>query len=262
MMTIATIGDNCVDAYRSLNRESFGGNCVNVAVQSARLGMKAAYVGAFGDDEYGRKFIEVLEKNDVDVSHVKILSGKTAVTEVELVNGDRQFGDYDPGVTAIFKPDEADIEFLSSHDIVSSALWGMVENDLARVGKRGTPIAFDFCDKLDHEIIDRIIGDVDYAFFSYDGEDLEFIKDYMKKIHSRGLRQIITTRGDKGSIAYDGREFFLQGIVPCKVVDTMGAGDSYIAAYLSGIARGKSVAECMVMGAETSSRVIQYEGAW
>jgi fructoselysine 6-kinase len=261
-MKIATIGDNCVDSYKSLNRESFGGNCVNVAVQSARLGMQAAYVGAFGNDGYGKKFLEILAKNKVDVSHVKILPGKTAVTEVELINGDRQLGDYDPGVTAIFKPDEADIDFLAGHDIVSSALWGMVENDLPRIKKRGTPIAFDFCDKLDHEIIDRIIDGVDYAFFSYDGEDLEFIKDYMKKIHSRGPKQVITTRGDKGSIAYDGREFFSQGIVPCKVVDTMGAGDSYIAAYLNGAGKGKPITECMLLGAETSSKVIQYEGAW
>jgi fructoselysine 6-kinase len=261
-MKLATMGDNCVDAYRTLNRESFGGNCVNVAVQAVRLGIPAAYVGALGDDRYGREFLEVLKKQGVDTSHVKILPGKTAVTQVELVNGDRVFGDYDPGVTAVFKPSEADIEFLSGHDIVTSALWGMVENELIKVGERGTPIAFDFCDKLDHEIIDRIIGEVDYAFFSYDGDDLEFIKNYMKRLHSRGPRQIITTMGEKGSIAWDGKEFYIQGIVPCQVVDTMGAGDSYIAAYLTGLVQGKSIAECMVRGAEHSSRVIQYEGAW
>ncbi|GHU80429.1 fructoselysine kinase [Spirochaetia bacterium] len=261
-MKIATIGDNCVDAYKSIGMEYFGGNCVNVAVQAVRQGMQTAYVGALGDDETGKRFLEVLKKEGIDTSHIRILSGKTAVTQVELINGDRQFGDYDPGVTAIFKPTEDDINFLADHDIVSSALWGMVETDLVRIKRKGAPVVFDFCDKLDHEVIDRIIADVDYAFFSYDGEDLEFIKDYMKKIQSRGPKQVITTRGDKGSIAWDGTEFYNQGIVPCTVVDTMGAGDSYIAAYICGIVRGKSIAECMRLGAETSSRVIQYKGAW
>jgi fructoselysine 6-kinase len=261
-MKLAAIGDNCVDAYRSLGRESFGGNCVNVAVQAARLGVQSAYVGAVGNDEYGRKFLEALKKQGVDVSHVKVLPGKTAVTEVELVNGDRKFGDYDPGVTAVFTPSDEDIEFLSGHDIVTSAIWGMVEKELVRVKRKGTPIAFDFCDKLDHEILDRIVGDVDYAFFSYDGEDLEFIKDYMKKIQSRGPRQVITTRAEKGSIAWDGKAFYIQGIVPCKVVDTMGAGDSYIAAYLSGLIQGRSIPECMARAAAHASTVIQYEGAW
>jgi fructoselysine 6-kinase len=261
-MKLAAIGDNCVDAYRTLNRESFGGNCVNVAVQAVRLGMQAAYVGAFGNDEYGQKFLDVLKKQGIDTSHVRVLPGKTAVTQVELINGDRQFGNYDPGVTAVFKPSEEDIEFLAGHNIVTSALWGMVENDLIQVKKKGTPIAFDFCDKLEHEIIDQIVADVDYAFFSYDGEDLDFIKDYMKKIQNRGPKQVITTQGDKGSIAWDGSEFYIQGIIPCKVVDTMGAGDSYIAAYLSSLIQGKSIVECMARAAEHSSRVIQYEGAW
>jgi fructoselysine 6-kinase len=261
-MKLATIGDNCVDSYRSLNRESFGGNCVNVAVQAARLGAETAYVGALGNDEYGKKFLEVLKKQGINTSHIKVLPGKTAVTLVELVNGDRQFGDYDPGVTATFKPNEEDIAFLAGHDIVASALWGMVETELVRVKRKGTLVAFDFCDKLEHEIIHQIIGNVDYAFFSYDGSDLNFIKDYMKSVQSRGPRQVIVTRGDKGSITWDGTEFHSQTAIPCKVVDTMGAGDSYIAAYLTGIIQGKSIDQCMFRGAEHASTVIQYEGAW
>ena len=32
-------------------------------------------------------------------------------------------------------------------------------------------------------------------------------------------------------MAYDGQQFYRQGIVPCQVVDTMGAGDSFIAGF-------------------------------
>ena len=33
-------------------------------------------------------------------------------------------------------------------------------------------------------------------------------------------------------MAYDGSQFYEYGIVPCRVVDTMGAGDSFIAAVI------------------------------
>jgi fructoselysine 6-kinase len=262
-LKIATVGDNCVDAYKSLNKEFFGGNSLNVAVHCARLGVHAAYVGAIGDDEYGKKLLEELTRNKVDTSHVKILHGTTAVTQVELVNGDRVFGDYDEGVLALFKLDEKDIDFLAAQDIVASALWGMVETELGWIKKKGnTAIAFDFATKLEDTVIEKAIYDVDYAFFSYDGDDQKFIKDYMKGIYAKGPKQVITTLGDKGSIVWDGREFTSFGIIPCKVVDTMGAGDSYIAAYLKSIGEGKSISESMALGAANSSKVITYQGAW
>jgi fructoselysine 6-kinase len=259
-MRIASVGDNCVDVYRQ--EEFVGGNSVNVAVHAARLKIRASYVGAVGDDHYGAVILNQIAAQGVDTSHVKTLPGNSAVTQVELVNGERVFGDYDPGVTASFKLDEEDIDFLAGHDIVVSALWGMVEDDLWRIKARGTAIAFDFATKLDDPVIDKAIPHVDYAFFAYDGEEEDFIRNYMKTIHARGPKQVITTRGDRGSIAYDGKHFFTFGIVPCQVVDTMGAGDSYIAAYLKGVISGCSIAECMAQGAENSSKTITYKGAW
>ena len=73
---------------------------------------------------------------------------------------------------------------------------------------------------------------------------------------------VIVTLGDKGSLCYDGQRFYKYGIVECEVVDTMGAGDSYIAGFLLGILRGKDIEECMRMGAENATITLQYYGAW
>ena len=40
------------------------------------------------------------------------------------------------------------------------------------------------------------------------------------------------------------------------VVNTVGAGDSYFAGFISGIIDGKSIQECMRRGAEQSAKVI------
>lgn len=261
-MKIAAVGDNCMDVYENLGKAFPGGNPVNVAVYSVRLGGEASYTGVVGNDKYGKIMIDALNAKGVDTSHVKVLPGNTAITQVELVDGERVFGDYDEGVLAQFKLSDEDIEFLCSQDMVVTGLWGKIENDLYKIKAKGTPIAFDFANKLDNPVIEKAIYHVDYAFFASDDGDTEFIRDYMKKMHAKGPKIVTVTLGDKGSIAYDGEKFTTFGIVPCDVKDTMGAGDSYIAGFLRGILQGKELKECMHMGAANSSVTLQYNGAW
>lgn len=261
-MKIAAVGDNCMDVYENLNQAFTGGNPVNVAVYFVRLGGEASYIGAVGDDKYGKIMIDALNRKSVDTSHIRVLHGNTAVTKVKIVNGDRILGDYDAGVLTQFKLLEEDIEFLCSHDIVVSGLWGMVEDDLWRIKEKGTEIAFDFATKLNDPVIEKAIYDVDYAFFSYDEGDNEFIREYMKNMQRKGPKLVIVTLGEKGSICYDGKEFIYHGILPCKVKDTMGAGDSYIAGFLTGILFEKDIKECMHMGAESAAITLQYSGTW
>ena len=259
---IAAVGDNCMDVYEALNQAFPGGNPVNVAVYFVRLGGNASYTGAVGNDANGQIMLDALNAKGVDTQSVKILEGKTAVTQVTLINGERELGDYDEGVLAQFQLTEADIDFLCTHDMVVSGLWGMIENDLYKIKAKGTPIAFDFATKLEDKVIDIAIGQVDYAFFSSDDGDTPMIRAFMKKMFDRGPKCVIVTLGEGGSLAYDGIGFTHFGIVPCDVKDTMGAGDSYIAGFLKGILEGKPLVNCMQMGAENSSITLQYVGAW
>ena len=97
---------------------------------------------------------------------------------------------------------------------------------------------------------------VDYVFLSYDGKKDEHIKEWVKKIHSYGPKLVTATMGELGSICYDGTTLYEYGIVPTEVVNTVGAGDSYIAGFTYGILNGWSVPECMKKGAEVSSAVV------
>jgi vancomycin permeability regulator SanA len=75
-------------------------------------------------------------------------------------------------------------------------------------------------------------------------------------------RIVVATRGSRGSMAYDGQRFYGQGIVPCRVVDTMGAGDSFIAGFLHSWLEGLDIPGCMAAGAQCSAVTLGYEGAW
>ena len=260
-MKIATVGDNCIDAYEELNVFFPGGNPVNVAVYFSRLGGEASYTGCVGNDKYGEIMINSLLQKDIDISHLKTLEGETAVTKVKLENGERVLGDYNEGVLSEFELTEEDINFLSQHDLVHTGIWGMIEDDLSKIKARDIEISFDFATKLESPIIDKAIEYVDYAFFSYEVDD-KYIRDYMKYIYLRGPEYVVVTLGENGSLLYDGNSYHEYGIIPVEVIDTMGAGDSYIAGFLKGILAEKDVISCMKLGAQNAAETLKYNGAW
>ncbi len=84
----------------------------------------------------------------------------------------------------------------------------------------------------------------------------------MVEKQAKGPKAVIVTLGENGSLAYDGTEFHKGDIEKCEVVDTMGAGDSFIAGFIVGILEGQSIDECMVTGAKSSAVTLGYSGAW
>lgn len=260
-MKLAAVGDNCMDIYKSLGKAYPGGNPVNVAVYFARLGGEASYTGVVGTDAYGTLMKERIQEKGVDVSNIRVEEGNTAVTYVELADGERVFGDYEEGVLANFKLTEDDISFICKHDMLITGLWGNIHNDLARLKALGIPIAFDAATRPEEEAVQIALPSVDYLFFAAE-EDTPELRQQMQEIWKKGPKLVISTVGKQGSVAYDGEKFITFGIIPCNVVDTMGAGDSFIAGFLKGILDGKSVQDCMKAGAANASVTLEYQGAW
>jgi fructoselysine 6-kinase len=260
-MRIATAGDNCMDAYSKLGKAYPGGNPVNVAVYMRRLGVEASYTGVVGNDPYGFQMKSALAAKGIDISHLHMKHGKTAVTQVELVNGERVFGDYDEGVMADFKLTKEDIDFICRQELVHTGIWGKIEKSLPELRQKGATVSFDFADKLDHEIVGQSLPYVDYAFFSYTHDD-EYIREYLRAASAKGPKIVIATLGENGSLAFDGKAFTPFGIVPVDVVDTMGAGDSFIAGFLRALLLGKALEECLALGAANASETLKYMGAW
>ena len=259
---IATVGDNCMDVYDNTGRAYPGGNPVNVAVYFVRMGGEASYTGIVGDDAYGEMMVKAIVGKGVDVSHVRAEHGATAVTHVQLVDGERVMGDYEEGVMADFSLRAEDIEFLGGQDIVVSALWGEAHGYFPEIRERGALIAYDAATRPFDPAAQQAIPYVDYFFFSAEDGDTPENRDKMMRLHAQGPELVIMTMGSDGSLAYNGEDFVHVGIVPCDVVDTMGAGDSYIAGFLMGVCRGEDLYSCMQLGALNASITIGYDGAW
>ena len=138
-MKLAAVGSNCIDYYNNINNgEAFpGGGPVNMAVYTVRLGGESAYIGPVGNDNYGQIMIEAIRKKGVDISHLRVEEGKTAVSQVELIDGERVFGDYEEGVLKNYTLKEEDMEYIKNFDVVICDVWGKVEGQFKDLKEKG-----------------------------------------------------------------------------------------------------------------------------
>jgi len=86
----------------------------------------------------------------------------------------------------------------------------------------------------------------------------------MKKLFSLFplIKVIVETRGEDGSYLLTRKEeIHVPAIVPEKIVDTTGAGDSYKAAFVHAYLEGKGWKECAEFATEIATKVIQKNGA-
>lgn len=269
-MKAAMIGDNCIDVYRfingvEVNRRYPTGNVVDTGVNLQKLGIPTAILSTTGDDPEGAWMIETLTAQGLDLSLFKVGHGPTAITYMDMNGTDRVHGEYLEGVLEHMEFDINDIAYAAAHDLVHTALWGKADGVLGEI-KRVNPavrISFDYCDRLSDPIIERTLPFVDYGFFSCHGGDTPDTRAFLKDKVDRGMKIAVATFGERGSLAYDGNTFVSCGITPAAhVVNTVGAGDSYIAGFLAGILWEKPLPECMRLGADVSARVVQVFEPW
>ena len=263
-MKLAAVGSNCIDFYANLEggKAYPGGGPVNMAVYTVRLGGQASYIGPIGDDKFGSIMVKAIREKGVDVSHLHVKSGKTAVSQVELIDGERVFGDYDEGVLSDYVLSEDDINFILQHDMVVCDLWGKVEGQYKELKEKGITTVFDCATRPEDEAAQIAMPYTDILFFSSE-EDNDFLRQQMIAYGQKGPKLVIAMLGTKGSLCYDHQDFHAYGIVECdKVVDTMGAGDSYIAGFLSAYHDVNDILTCMHKGAANATETLKYFGAW
>lgn len=260
-MKVAAIGDNCIDFYRNLNRFYPTGNVVDTGVNLQKLGVPTSIISTTGSDEYGALMLSALKAERLDISHLKVADGKTAITYMDMNGLDRVHGEYIEGVLEDMKFDDEDIRFAASHDLVHSAFWGKAEYTLEPIKKLGALISFDYATSFESEVVDRTAPFVDYGFFSFKEKNdavREFLKDKVKK----GMNIAIATFGENGSMAWDGTNFYEFGIFPAKVVNTIGAGDSFIAGFIYGILTNQPVEKALEQGAKVAAQVVSVFEPW
>ena len=86
-----------------------GGKGSNMAVQAARLGASTQFVGCVGDDDYGRSFEQLLEREGVGAAHLKRRrEAPTGAGFIVLGSAGENLITIDIGANALFSPSDVD----------------------------------------------------------------------------------------------------------------------------------------------------------
>jgi fructoselysine 6-kinase len=259
-MLLAAVGDNIVDCYPESGRMYPGGNCVNVAVHAVRAGARAGYVGSAGRDQRGDQLEGALRTEGVDVSRLRRPAGPTGYAVVVNVDGDRAFGPFDRGV-ADFRLEEEDLRFVANHDLAHSSYSARLEDQLPLLAER-VPLSFDFDSHTGDDYADRLIPQVKYAFFSASHLGEAETRELLRWACGRGAAVAVATRGPAGALLFDGDELSAEPAVRVDVVDTLGAGDAFIAHVLAGLTSGLGNRETLRRASAHAARVCTSQGAF
>lgn len=223
MTEVIALGDNCLDLFLTRGVMAFGGNALNVAVQWHRAGLAARYFGAVGRDATGDLMRAAIARAGLR-DEVEILPGTTAVTLLQEVAGDRRFLLEDLGCGLHYIPEPGRRSALARADWVhlgtntSSALV----RDLV-----GQGLAFSLDVSTRHQ--EQDLGGVALVLASGQGA----AEAEIAALRALGAGQVVLTCGAEGAFFHDGTRLHHVAAAPAQVVDTCGAGDSFIATFLA-----------------------------
>lgn len=263
MARILGIGDNTIDIYVDHGLRFPGGNAVNVAVQCRRLGAETAYLGCLGADEGGDLLRDALVAEGVAIDRLRRIDGPNAWCRIRHDGNDRVFAGSIPGVRGRYDLDETDGAYIAGFDITHTGISSDLDGDIAFLARHARLLSYDFSEHWARPGVAAVLPHVDIAFLSAPKTSDDEARALLTSMHDRGVGEaVIVTRGVRGSLALVAGEVHVGGIHPTEVVDTLGAGDAFIAGFLVAHADHRDPARALALGAEAAARACTHRGGF
>ena len=263
--------------------KKLGGAPCNFAYHVSQFGLNSCAVSAIGHDALGKEIIDSLNEKDVNY-HIDTVGYPTGTVQVTLdKNGVPQYE---------IKENVAwdNIPFTDSLDDLSKRTKAVCFGSLAQRSEVSRNTINRFLDEIPEENDPLIVFDINLRQHFYDKEtivnslercNILKINDDELKIVSEmfgmgcvdfkdqcwvllakyGLKMLILTCGTDGSYVFTPGSVSFMPTPKVEVADTVGAGDSFTAAFISSILKGKSVAEAHRKAVDVSAFVCTQAGA-
>ena len=259
--------------------KALGGAPANFAYHAGRLGGEGWAVSAVGDDALGREILDLVASKGLHTL-IAVTDKPTGTVQVSL--DERGVPTYNIMEDVAWDniPFTADMEALAKR--ADAVCFGSL---VQRMGSRASVLRFVRSMRSDA----LKVFDINLRQHYYSKEVLEAslrLADILKindeeigivagmfglgeddrdacraLIETFCLKLVILTRGADGSEVITADEVIPQGVGDVDVVDTVGAGDSFTAAFVVAYLRGDSLAEAQRLASETASYVCSRKGA-
>ena len=229
-----------------------GGSCLNVAVGMARLGAPTGFVGGISTDLFGRMIADHALASEVELRYATRSEHQTTLAFVRTVAGEPQYAFYDEATASRnwrYRPGSIAFDRIEAIHVGSTTLaddkgaaeaLAMIEDARGSVTISFDPNCRPKLVKHKASYVERMnafaaladivrMSDVDFEFL-YGGNDYA---GRAKSLMAAGASLVVVTRGIQGAQAWHKTAGAVEVEAPTvKVVDTIGAGDSFQAALL------------------------------
>ena len=252
-----------------------GGSVANSIVGLSQLGDKVGFIGKVSDDNFGSKYEDGLEKENVEYFYSKKKEELPTGTCLILVTPDseRTMCTF-LGTAGKINENDIDSNAIKKSEIIflEGYLWDEGEPKKAFnkainiANKVAMSLSDQFCvDRHKPHFLELVKNKLDITFANeQEITSLIEAKDFNEVINfSKQLKKlVVVTRGEKGAVAIQGEEVIETNIQKnLKILDLTGAGDLFAAGFLHGHVNKLSIKESLEKGTEMSSKVIQQIGA-
>lgn len=256
----------------------------NVAIGASRLGLGVAWHGRIGDDDIGRRVVRELRAEGVRVDAIHdtvptaLLIKETPALGPARVRYYRENG---PG--SRLRPEDLPTPLIERAKMlhvtgITASLSPSAESTLTRaldIASTGdTVVSFDVNHRATlprHREAADIYRDIarrSTIVFAGEDEALLLVPEardaveLLEGIAALGPSEAVLKLGADGCIALIDGVVHTQAAVPVTVVDTVGAGDSFVAGYLAERARGSLAAERLRIAALCGAMTCTHPGDW
>lgn len=267
-MNILAFGEVLWDIYP--DAKHIGGAVMNFSAHAARLGAEVHFASAVGRDAEGAEVLKLMSQWGIIIDCVAITDFETGKCIVTLAKNSTPSYDLLQNVAYDHIPCPS-----GNYDIFCFGSLTLRSNENISVVKQLLQNSYSeiFVDInirppfISKEAIDLCLGNA--TILKASDEDLGYIFDFtdvnkaaenIMRCHPN-IKLLIITAGEKGAYLYDKNRCLYVPAVPTEVVSTVGAGDSFSAAFLINYLSGKPLNYCLDCAARLSSFVVSQQAA-
>lgn len=263
-----------------------GGAESNVAIGLVRLGHSVRWISSLGSDVFGDMIESVLTKEGVEVSTRRHAERPTGLMVKSLSAGDQRFVTYYRAGSAASDMSEESVSDQTLRDArllhitgitpaLSASAQSMILDVTQRAKDLGVVVSFDVnfrpalwpeatASPVLRQLAERsdiVFGDTTELSILIDDHPLSD-RELLEAVAKLGPQQVILKRGEYGAAALVQGDYHELDSLTVDVVDTVGAGDAFVAGYLSGYLDSAEARECLLRGVVCGGLACTNPGDW
>ncbi|WP_016937420.1 5-dehydro-2-deoxygluconokinase [Bacillus siamensis] len=290
---IVAIGRACIDLnaaeYNRPMEETMtfskyvGGSPANIAIGSAKLGLKAGFIGKIPDDQHGRFIVSYMQGKGVDTSQMAVdkEGRKAGLAFTEILSPEEcSILMYRDNVADLYlEPSEVNEGYIANAKMLLVSGTALAKSPSREAVLKAVHIA------KKHDV--KVVFELDYrpytwlsaeetsVYYTLAAEQSDIVigtrdefdvmenrsggdnDETVRRLFAHSADLVVIKHGVDGSYAYSrSGEVFRARAYKTKVLKTFGAGDSYASAFIYGLVSGRDIETALKYGSASASIVV------